>query len=198
MLLIGLTGGIGSGKSTVSRLLDERGAVIIDADGIVHELQAPGQPVFEAMVAEFGSSIVLPDGALDRQAVADLVFSDADALKALNAIVHPAVGAAIAERMQHQAETDNLVILDVPLLVESGRDDMGGLLVVDVDPEVAVQRVVDQRGMREEDVRARIAKQVSREERLAKADHVIDNSGTPADLEREVDRAWDWITSRRS
>jgi dephospho-CoA kinase len=100
--------------------------------------------------------------------------------------------------MQREAETDHVVILDVPLLVESGRDDMGGLLVVDVDPEVAVQRVVDQRGMREEDVRARIAKQVSREERLAKADHVIDNSGTPADLEREVDRAWDWITSRRS
>ena len=198
MLLIGLTGGIGSGKSTVSRLLDERGAVIIDADGIVHELQAPGQPVFEAMVAEFGPSIVRPDGALDRQAVADLVFNDADALKALNAIVHPAVGAEIAERMQREAETDHVVILDVPLLVESGRDDMGGLLVVDVDPEVAVQRVVDQRGMREEDVRARIAKQVSREERLAKADHVIDNSGTPADLEREVDRAWDWITSRRS
>ena len=198
MLLIGLTGGIGSGKSTVSRLLDERGAVIIDADGIVHELQAPGQPVFEAMVAEFGPSIVRPDGALDRQAVADLVFNDADALKALNAIVHPAVGAEIAERMQREAETDHVVILDVPLLVESGRDDMGGLLVVDVDPEVAVQRVVDQRGMREEDVRARIAKQVSREERLAKADHVIDNSGTPADLEREVDRAWNWITSRRS
>jgi len=198
VLLIGLTGGIGSGKSTVSRLLDERGAVIIDADGIVHELQAPGQPVFEAMVAEFGPSIVRPDGALDRQAVADLVFNDADALKALNAIVHPAVGAEIAERMQREAETDHVVILDVPLLVESGRDDMGGLLVVDVDPEVAVQRVVDQRGMREEDVRARIAKQVSREERLAKADHVIDNSGTPADLEREVDRAWDWITSRRS
>jgi len=198
VLLIGLTGGIGSGKSTVSRLLDERGAVIIDADGIVHELQAPGQPVFEAMVAEFGPSIVRPDGALDRQAVADLVFNDADALKALNAIVHPAVGAEIAERMQREAETDHVVILDVPLLVESGRDDMGGLLVVDVDPEVAVQRVVDQRGMREEDVRARIAKQVSREERLAKADHVIDNSGTPADLEREVDRAWNWITSRRS
>jgi len=198
VLLIGLTGGIGSGKPTVSRLLDERGAVIIDADGIVHELQAPGQPVFEAMVAEFGPSIVRPDGALDRQAVADLVFNDADALKALNAIVHPAVGVEIAERMQREAETDHVVILDVPLLVESGRDDMGGLLVVDVDPEVAVQRVVDQRGMREEDVRARIAKQVSREERLAKADHVIDNSGTPADLEREVDRAWDWITSRRS
>ena len=198
MLLIGLTGGIGSGKSTVSRLLDVRGAVIIDADGIVHELQAPGQPVFEAMVEEFGPRIVLPSGHLDRPVVADLVFNDAEALKALNAIVHPAVGGEIAERMQRQAETDNVVILDVPLLVESGRDDMTGLIVVDVDPEVAIARAVAQRGMREEDVRARIAKQVAREERLAKADHVIDNSGTFTDLEREVDEAWDWILSRRA
>ena len=197
VLLIGLTGGIGSGKSTVSRLLHGRGAVIIDADGIVHELQAPGRPVFESMVAEFGPSIVLPDGALDRQAVADLVFNDADALKALNTIVHPAVGAEIAKRMQREAETDHVVILDVPLLVESGRDDMTGLVVVDVDPEVAIARTVAQRGMREEDVRARIAKQVSREDRLAKADHVIDNSGTLADLEREVAAAWDWIQARR-
>ena len=149
------------------------------------------------MVDEFGPSIVRPDGALDRQAVADLVFNDADALKALNAIVHPAVGAEIAERMQRQAETDNVVILDVPLLVESGRDDMTGLVVVDVDPELAIARTVAQRGMREQDVRARVAKQVSREDRLAKADHVIDNSGTFAELEREVDEAWAWIQSRR-
>ena len=169
--------------------------MIIDADGIVHELQAPGQPVFEAMVAEFGPSIVPADGSLDRPAVADLVFNDADALKALNAIVHPAVGAEIAERMQREAETDDVVILDVPLLVESGRDDMGGLVVVDVDPEVAVAAGVDQRGMREEDVRARIAKQVSREDRLAKADHVIDNSGTPSTSTRG-DSAWEWICPR--
>ena len=198
MLLVGLTGGIGAGKSSVAALLAERGAVILDADQVARDVVEPDQPAFEALVERFGPDIVGTDGRLDRPKLAEIAFATDDGTADLNAIVHPAVGAEIAERMQHQAETDNVVILDVPLLVESGRDDLGGLLVVDVDPEVAVQRVVDQRGMREEDVRARIAKQVSREERLAKADHVIDNSGTPADLEREVDDAWAWIQSRRS
>lgn len=190
MQLIGLTGGIGSGKSTVSALLAARGAVVIDADAITRDLQRPGTPVFDAMVERFGPGIVAADGSLDRQAVADIVFVDADALTDLGRIVHPAVGAEIARRLEVEAATDHVVILDVPLLVESGRDDMGALVVVDVDPEVAVGRLVEHRGMREDDARARMARQVSRVDRLAKADIVIDNSGTLEDLAAEVDRAW--------
>jgi dephospho-CoA kinase len=190
VLLIGLTGGIGSGKSTVSALLAQRGAVIIDADAITRELQQPGTPVFDAMVERFGPGILAGDGTLDRQAVADIVFADPEALADLGGIVHPAVGAEIAQRLQDEAETDHLVVLDVPLLVESGRSDMAALVVVDVDPEIAVQRLVAQRGMREDDARARMARQVSREERVAKADVVLDNSGTLADLEAAVEAAW--------
>jgi dephospho-CoA kinase len=190
VLLIGLTGGIGSGKSTVSALLAQRGAVIIDADAITRELQQPGTDVFAAMVERFGTGIVASDGGLDRQAVADIVFNDAEALAALNKIVHPAVGVEIARRLVEEAGTDHLVVLDVPLLVESGRDDMAGLVVVDVDPEVAVQRLVEHRAMREDDVRARMARQASREDRRAKADVVIDNSGTLAELEAAVAEAW--------
>ncbi len=194
MILIGLTGGIGSGKSTVSALLAERGAVVIDADAIVHELQAPGQPVLAAMVEQFGPGILGPDGTLDRQAVADIVFSDTDALTALSAIVHPAVAAEIAQRMEAETQTDHVVVLDVPLLVESGRDDMAGLVVVDVDPDLAVQRLMADRGMTETDARSRMARQASREDRRARADQVIDNSGTIDDLRRRVDEIWTWIT----
>lgn len=190
MLLIGLTGGIGSGKSTVSALLAARGAVVIDADAITRELQQPGTPVLDAMVARFGPGILAGDGTLDRQAVADLVFTDAEALADLGAIVHPAVGAEIARRLAEEAGTDHLVVLDVPLLVESGRDDLAALVVVDVDPEVAVQRLVAQRGMREDDARARMARQASRDDRLAKADLVIDNSGTRDDLAEAVAALW--------
>lgn len=190
MQLIGLTGGIGSGKSTVSALLAERGAVVIDADAITRDLQRPDTPVFDAMVQRFGDGILAPDGTLDRQVVADIVFADAEALADLGRIVHPAVGTEIARRLQEEASTDHVVILDVPLLVESGRDDMAALVVVDVDPEIAVRRLVDQRGMREDDARARMARQASREDRLARADLVIDNSGTLAALEAAVAEAW--------
>ena len=190
MLLIGLTGGIGSGKSTVSALLARRGAVVIDADAITHDLQRPGTDVLAAMVERFGPGILATDGTLDRQAVADIVFHDPVALSDLGAIVHPAVGAEIARRLQEEADGDRLVVLDVPLLVESGRDDMAALLVVDVDPEIAVRRLVEQRGMAEADARARMARQASREERLARADIVIDNSGTREDLEAAVEDAW--------
>ena len=193
MKLIGLTGGIGSGKSTVSALLAERGAVVIDADAIVHELQAPGQPVLVAMVERFGPGILGPDGALDRQAVADIVFADTAALADLTAIVHPAVGAEIARRMEAEATTDHVVVLDVPLLVESGRDDMAGLIVVDVDPDIAVLRLMADRGMTEADARSRMARQATREERRARADQVIDNRGTLDDLRRRVDEVWAWI-----
>jgi dephospho-CoA kinase len=195
VLVIGLTGGIGSGKSTVSALLAAKGAVVVDADAIVRDVQRPGTPVFAAMVERFGPGIVAADGTLDREAVADRVFGDPDALAALNAIVHPAVGAEIARRMQELATTDAVVVLDVPLMVESRNAyPVAGLLVVDVDPEVALRRVVEQRGMREDDVRARMGRQATREQRLARADRVIDNSGTLDDLRAQVDAAWDWVT----
>lgn len=196
MLLIGLTGGIGSGKSTVSAMLAARGAVVIDADAITRELQQPGTPVFQAMVDRFGPGIVAHDGTLDRQAVADLVFHDAEALADLNAIVHPAVGAEIARRMEAAAGTDRIVVLDVPLLVESGRDDLAAVVVVDVDPEVALARLVEQRGMRPDDARARMARQASREERLARADEVLDNSGSLDDLRAQVDALWERLVAR--
>ena len=197
MLLVGLTGGIGSGKSTASGLLAGKGARVIDADKIVREVQAPGTPVFRGMVERFGPGIVAADGTLDRQAVADIVFTDADALADLNAMVHPAVAAEIARRLEEAATTDDVVILDVPLLVESGRDDLVALLVVDVDPELAIARLGEHPQFREDDARARIALQASREERRAHADRVIDNGGTLADLERQVDDAWEWIQTLR-
>ena len=197
MLVIGLTGGIGSGKSTVSKLLAEMGAVIIDADAIVHEVQAPGGAAFAPMVEHFGDGVVQADGTLDRQAIAEIVFNDPEQLAALNAIVHPLVGQAIMDRMQAEAESDHVVILDVPLLVESGRSDMAGTIVVDAPVEVAVARAVARGPASEADVRARIAKQATREERLAKADLVIDNSGSMEDLRAQVAKAWRWIQDLR-
>ena len=194
MLVVGLTGGIGAGKSTVSRLLADRGAVIVDADLIAREVVEPGGPAYQGVVDRFGSSVVLPDGQLDRPALAAIVFNDADALKDLNAVVHPAVGAVIAERLAEESKTDHVVILDVPLLVESGRGDMAGTIVVDCPPEEALRRAVA-RGLPEDDVRRRMANQVSREERLAKADFVVDNSGPESALPAEVDNAWAWIRS---
>jgi dephospho-CoA kinase len=194
VLVVGLTGGIGSGKSTVSALLAAKGAVVVDADAVVHDLQRPGTAVFEAMVDRFGNGIVAADGSLDRSAVADIVFNDPDALADLNGIVHPAVGAEIVRRMDELSTTDAVVVLDVPLMVESARGyPVAGLIVVDVDPEVAVRRLVEQRGMREDDARARIARQASREERRVRADVVIENSGSLDDLAAQVDRAWGWI-----
>lgn len=195
MILVGLTGGIGAGKSTVSARLAARGAVIIDADAITHELQRPDTPVFEAIVERFGRGVVAADGTLDRPALAALVFNDPDELAALNAIVHPAVGAEMVERLAAESTTDHVVVLDVPLLVESGRSDMAGTVVVDVPPEVAIDRLVHQRGVSEEDARARMSRQASREERLARADRVVDNTGNRDDLEAQIDDLWAWMTS---
>ena len=193
MLEIGLTGGIGSGKSTVAAMLVDRGASLLDADAIVRDLQTPGTPVFTAMVERWGDRILDDDGGLDRQAVADIVFADADELAALNGIVHPAVGDEMTRRREALADTDATVILDIPLLVESGHQGLAGVIVVDVDPEVAVARLVAGRGFTPDDARSRIARQVSREERLGRADLVVDNGGSLEDLTREVDRAWSWI-----
>jgi dephospho-CoA kinase len=193
--VVGLTGGIGAGKSTVSARLAAKGAVVVDADAVVKELQARGTPVFDAIVERFGPEVVGPDGELDRPALAAVVFGDPEALADLNALVHPAVGAEILRRVAEHQGSDRVVVLDVPLLVESGRYQAAGVIVVDAPVEVAIERLVRDRGMTEEEARARMARQVSREDRLAKADFVIDNAGPPEALDEAVDRAWAWIST---
>lgn len=193
MILVGLTGGIGSGKSSVSALLAEHGAVIIDADAITRELQQPGAPLLAEIAAAFGPDVIDGEGALDRAAVAAKVFGDADALKRLNAIVHPAVGREMAARLDAQRDTGNVVVLDIPLLVENPRAGLCGTIVVDLPTELAVERLVEFRGMSRHDAEARISRQATRERRIAIADRVIDNSGTVDDLRRQVDEVWNWV-----
>ena len=194
MILVGLTGGIGSGKSTVSQMLGERGAIIIDGDAIARALQRSGTAVFAAMVERFGD-VVGVDGELDRTKIATIVFSDAQALSDLNKIVHPAIGVEMLRRIAELRDTNAIAILDFPLLAESPRKGLSGVIVVDVDTQLAIERVVRDRGMKPTDVQARIDKQASREDRLAIADLVIDNSGSLEDLVRQVDSAWEWIMS---
>jgi dephospho-CoA kinase len=190
VILVGLTGGIGAGKSTVSELLADRGAVVVDADAIVRELQAPGGEIVTRLAERFGDGVLAPDGSLDRAAVASIVFSDEQALKDLNAIVHPAVRDEMARRVAAERDTDHVVVLDIPLLAENPRTDLAAVIVVDVPVDVAVARLVGARGMDEADARARIAKQASREDRLAIATHVVDNSGDLDALARRVDEVW--------
>jgi dephospho-CoA kinase len=196
MLLLGLTGGIGSGKSTVSAELARRGAIVIDADLVVRELQSPGGAVLAAMVELFGDGILAEDGTLNRQAVADIVFNDAEQLKALNAIVHPKVGEEIDGRIEAQRASDNVVVLDVPLLVESKAYETEGIIVVDTDPELAVQRLVEFRGFNADDARARMKLQATREERRAVAAFIVPNDGTQEELMAHIDECWTWIQSK--
>lgn len=192
MILLGLTGGIGSGKSTVSAMLAARGAVVIDADAIVRELQAPGQPLLTELAAEFGDSIISTDGSLDRAALAAAAFGDKEKVAALNRIVHPAVGREMNRRLEEQRGTDNVVVLDIPLLAENPRKGLCGVIVVDVPVDTAVARLMEHRGFSEADARARVANQASRETRVAIADRVLDNSGDIAALEKQVNEVWDW------
>lgn len=199
MIEIGLTGGIGAGKSTVADGLTERGAVLIDADRIVRELQMPGAPVFEEMVRRWGDRILTPDGTLDRAEVAKIVFADPSELEALNDIVHPAVADEMASRREALKSTGSVVVLDIPLLVRADGEpikdtyeNLAGIIVVDTDPDTAVARLIEYRGFSEDDARARIANQASREARLAVADFVIDNSGDLAGLSPQIDAAWKW------
>ena len=193
MIVVGLTGGIGSGKSTVSARLAELGAVIIDADSITKDLQQPGAPVFTAIVERFGPEIVAVDGSLDRLALAAIVFPNPEILKELNAIVHPVVGGAIRGRIREQLSTNNVVVLDVPLLIENTRYPVAGVAVVDAPIEIAVERLVTFRGMDEADARARMARQATREERLEKADFVVDNSGDRDVLMAQLPALWSWM-----
>ncbi len=195
MILVGLTGGIGAGKSTVSALLAERGAVIVDADAVTREMQGAGQPVLAAIVERFGPDVLDEHGELNRAGLAAIVFHDAEALAALNAIVHPAVAAEMGRRIEAERATDHVVVLDVALLAEHPRADLAAVIVVDVPPEVALERLVRRRGMDERDARARMTRQLDRDARLAQADRVLDNSGDPATLERQVDDLWTWIQS---
>jgi len=195
MILVGLTGGIGSGKSTVSGMLAARGAEIVDADMITRDVQRPGTPVMAKIVERFGSSVIDSDGALLRPALAEIVFSDADALRDLNAIVHPAVAEEINRRVESAKASDRIVVLDIPLLTENPHKGLQGKIVVDAPPEIQVDRLVRYRGFSEDDVRARIARQASREERLKGADFVIDNSGAVEDLEPQIERLWQWLSA---
>ncbi len=201
MLLVGLTGGIGAGKSTVSALLAERGAVVVDADQIARDLQRPGSPVLSRMAERFGAQILREDGMLDRAAVAAIVFGDTDeakqALADLNAITHPAIQDEIMRQIEAEAGTDNIVVLDHPLLGEHPRDDLSATIVVDVPVELAVRRLVDHRRMDETDARNRIQSQMGREDRLARATHVVDNSGDLDHLRNQVDDLWAKLVALR-
>ena len=200
MITVGLTGGIGSGKSTVSAGFVRRGALLIDADAIVRSQQVPSSPVFAEMVERFGECIIAADGTLDRGAVADLAFSDSEALADLNAITHPPVGREIRRRLSEFAGTEQVVVLDIPLLGEGlakgqrPRYATSGILVVDTPVDLAVERLVSARGFSAEDARARIAAQLTRDERLAIADWIVDNSGSLASLEIAIDAAFEWAS----
>jgi dephospho-CoA kinase len=200
VLLVGLTGGIGSGKSTVSSMLADRGAVIVDADAIVREIQAPGGLAYQGIVERFGSGVVLDDGTLDRPALAAIVFNDDEARQDLNKLTHPFVGQVMAERIAANAQTDNVVVLDIPLLAERGREAYGvaGVIVVDCPVDEAVRRLVEYRGFDEADARARISAQIDREKRLEMADFVVDNSGPVEALGPQIDACWAWLTELRS
>ena len=192
MLVVGLTGGIGSGKSTVAELLAERGAVIVDADRVARQVVEPGTPAHAALVERFGAGIVDADGRIDRPALAAAAFGDPAALADLNAITHPAIGIEMVRQRDEHAATDRVVVMDIPLLTEAHREllSLAAVIVVDTPVETALQRLVELRGMERADAEARMAAQVDRATRLSVADLVVDNSGDRAHLVGEVDRVW--------
>lgn len=196
MLKVGLTGGIGAGKSEVSRLLVSYGAVLIDADRIAREVVEPGTPGLAAVVEAFGDGVLTEGGALDRPKLGSIVFADADRLATLNAIVHPLVGARSAE-LESRAAAGDVVVHDVPLLTENGLAPLYDLVVVvDATPETQLDRLVRLRGMAEAEARARMAAQATRAQRLAIADLVIDNDGPLDALEPQVRKVWDELERR--
>jgi dephospho-CoA kinase len=190
VLFVGLTGGIGSGKSTVARLLAEHGAVVLDADVLAREAVSQGSPGYLLVVDRFGAAVVGPGGDLDRQALADLVFHDDKARRALEAIVHPEVRRLTAEAIAEQAGTDAVVVLDSPLLIETDAHTDCEVVVVVSAPEQALIARSVARGMDESDVRARLAAQLPLEDKVALADIVLDNQGSRGELEAQVDGLW--------
>ncbi|MEY9990556.1 dephospho-CoA kinase [Streptomyces sp. V4I8] len=196
MLKVGLTGGIGAGKSEVSRLLVEHGAVLIDADRIAREVVAPGTPGLAAVIEAFGEDVLAEDGSLDRPRLGSIVFADPDRLAVLNSIVHPLVGARSRE-LEEAAAEDAVVVHDVPLLTENGLAPLYDVVVVvDAGPETQLDRLVRLRGMTEEDARARMAAQATREKRREIADIVIDNDVPIEELRRRVKDVWDELVRR--
>ncbi|WP_316777604.1 dephospho-CoA kinase [Streptomyces sasae] len=196
MLKVGLTGGIGAGKSEVSRLLVGRGAVLIDADRIAREVVAPGTPGLAAVVEAFGPDVLTADGSLDRPKLGAIVFADPERLAVLNSIVHPLVGARSRE-LESAAAADAVVVHDVPLLAENGLAPLYDVvIVVDTAPETQLDRLVRLRGMTEEDARARMAAQATREKRLEIADIVVDNDVPLDALERRVEEVWGDLVRR--
>ncbi|MFE0628056.1 dephospho-CoA kinase [Streptomyces sp. NPDC058864] len=196
MVKVGLTGGIGAGKSEVSRLLASYGAVLVDADRIAREVVEPGTPGLAAVVAEFGEGVLAADGSLDRPKLGAIVFSDPERLRALNAIVHPLVRDRSAA-LEQAAGPDALVVHDVPLLTENALAPLYDVVVVvDAAPETQLDRLVRLRGMAEEDARARMAAQATREQRLAIADMVIDNDGPLEALEPQVRQVWEQLRQK--
>ena len=193
---VALTGGIGSGKSTVARLLAERGAVIVDADAIAREIVEPGQPALEEIVKSFGARVLQPDGRLDRGALAQIVFADPQALARLNAITHPRIATLSAQRLD-AVPADAVVVYDMPLLAEQGPAALQGwdaIVVVDAPEDLRVSRLVA-RGLSADDAQARVQAQASREARLAIATHVLDNSGSESGLRAQVDALWNGLNA---
>jgi dephospho-CoA kinase len=197
MKLVGLGGGIGSGKSSTSELLAQRGAVIVDADRIARLVVEPGHQsgALVKLVEHFGSQILASDGTLNRQKLAEKAFGDPEAVQALNAITHPAIGREIEAQIAVHQGTSAIVVLDAPLLFDRDRPGMVGKVLVDVDEEIAIARLVSWRGFDESDARRRVSAQMSRADRQAKADLIIDNSGTMAELSKQVERVWIWMQS---
>ena len=196
MLLVGLTGGIGSGKSTVARFLGDHGAVIVDADVFARDAVRAGSDAFQAVVQRFGDEVVGADGELDRPKLASVVFADRAALADLEAIIHPEVRRMIADAIQAELDTDHVVVLVNPLLIEMGAHrDCDVVVVISADPETQVARTVA-RGMDEADVRARLAAQLPIEERARAADVLLDNEDTLEDLEAEVAVLWASLAAR--
>ena len=197
VLLVGVTGGIGSGKSVFSALLAERGAQVIDADAYGREALRPGQPAWHSVVAQFGREILLPRSMeIDRKVLADVVFSDSDKLAALNAIVHPVLFSALADSVERLAHTDEIVVIDAAILVETGMDkNLDALIVVYADDDARRERL-KRRGMSTKDIEARIGSQAATVDLLSRADIVVCNDGSLDDLVREADRVWADLTAR--
>jgi dephospho-CoA kinase len=196
MLLVGLTGGIGSGKSTVARMLRDRGALVLSADAYARDAVAAGSSGFRRVVDLFGPDVVGPDGELDRAAIAAIVFADAGRRSELEAVVHPEVRRRIAEAVADASGTDRVVVVDSPLLIETGAHEGFPLvIVVSASPRTQVERLVA-RGMAEDDARARLAAQMPLDEKARVADVLLDNEGTEAELEAQVDRLWSDLAAR--